>query len=158
MRNLILFSVVALLAGPAFANGNDCEGNCGNGGGRGGDSSSLSVATAFGGRGGSGGDASSLNRQSMVVDGDDFSKMPGTPASVYVDACSSGASVSSQGFGASLGNGDDFCKKLTLATAYRQAGDVDLARTLLDEARRDLAHSRAVSRYFTWIPFIGGLL
>ncbi len=154
----------------------------GNASARGGDGGNAN-STAFGGKGGQGGeggqggqggeggDASSSSGGNTLTGGDSSAAggnavggtavithlAPPSPANVYVDGCSAGASVTGPAYGVSYGAGSTFCNKLTLATAFEQAGEFDKAAALRQESLDDLHRQGFVTRFLDWIPLAGRL-
>lgn len=90
---------------------------------------------------------------------EDLKDQPGTPAAIVVDSCSSGASVSAPGYGASIGAGSRFCKLLALSNSYRADGDEAGAKWALEEARGVITREGRVTRFLHLdeIPLIGRL-
>jgi len=84
-------------------------------------------------------------------------RFPGTPAPVFVDACSSGVSASTPGYGASFGNGSPVCLWLALSNAASTQGNDALAAEYIKEAETALRHRRFVTRFLDWLPLIGPL-
>ena len=95
-----------------------------------------------------------------------------SPAAVYVDMCSGGASVSTPGGGATLGGGSDFCKKLALAEAYFRADAEcvktedatcpfrDLGYAVLKDAENDLNRGQSLIQLLQLdrVPFLRHVL
>ncbi len=124
-----------------------------------------------------GGDRTSIRDGdvTLVVEGDQFdapdvSKTPGTPASVGVDVCGSGFSVSAPGVGVSGSKSSRFCHLLTLANVYQNLGEratkpttaevyLLIASELREEARYNVKRRGRVTRFFHLdeFPIIGWL-
>jgi hypothetical protein len=80
----------------------------------------------------------------------------GRPASVFVDACSSGASASAVGAGATFGKGNPACVWMALSGAAYNQGHENLAREYLVKAQETLdRQNNALVRYLQYIPLIG---
>jgi hypothetical protein len=96
-----------------------------------------------------------------IIEGDEAPNIPkpaaASPAAVYVDMCSGGASLSTPGGGATIGGGDNFCKKIALAEAFFRHNMPQEGVLLLIEAHRDLDRQTAVSSKLDWIPVVGRL-
>lgn len=125
-----------------------------------------------------GGDRTSIRDGdvTLVVEGDQFdapdvSKTPGTPASVGIDVCGSGFSLSAPGVGASGSKPSRFCHLLTLSTVYQHLGEratnlvtaslyLEIASDLREEARYNVKRRGRFTRalHLDELPIIGWLL
>ncbi len=122
-----------------------------------------------------GGDASATGTGVVTIGGDvfeptDLSKRPGTPASVGVDACGGGFSVSAPGVGATGTKPSRFCHLLTIAAVYQRLGEravsptvaadyLQAAAELRDDAKSNVKRRGRLTRFLHLdeIPVIGWL-
>ncbi len=193
---LILFVTLCLCHGlsasPAAANGdsdyedecpgNSCDAPPGQGGGSA-DAFAEAYSEAFArafvrsyiNAGGGEASASGLGVGSVVIEGDNFqppdlSKTPGTPASVGVDACGGGFSISAPGVGATGTKPSRFCHLLTLANVFQNIGEravsptvaasyLQTASELREEARKNVNRRGRLTRWLHLdeLPIVGWL-
>jgi hypothetical protein len=93
-----------------------------------------------------------------VHEAPDMSKIPGTPAGVIVDACSSGISGSMPGAGVTVGQGNPVCLYLAMSNAAYTQGNKEKAEEYMAKAESHLHRQNFVTRWLSWIPLIGQIL
>jgi len=76
-----------------------------------------------------------VSNDDVIVEGDDFSRMPvSSAAPTFASVCSSGASLQRNTIGVSLSATSAFCQYLSLADAYTAVGDNTKALKYIEKA------------------------
>jgi len=99
----------------------------------------------------------------VVVEGDTFDApdaddYPGTPATIFTDACGSGAAAGFPGGSASVGEGNEVCLWLAVSRAASEQGETGLANLALQKAAFELEDQNdTIWKRWSQTPYVGWL-